>query len=199
MTDVQTRTNADTAPQHEEPTRPGTVPTRRAVLAGAGALGATCFLAACGTAAGSTTNANGTGFSNDPAPAGSKGADAGGGSTGGGAKSGGSTGGGATGGGAKSGGSSATVLAAVSDVPAGGGIITGDLVITQPQEGTFKAFSKVCTHAGCKVDKIDGGVIKCPCHGATFSIEDGSPTGGPATKPLQETKVKKDGDNIVKA
>jgi Rieske Fe-S protein len=189
MTDVQTRTGADTGHRHEEPAPPCAVPSRRAVLAGAGALGATCLLAACGTAASSTTNTNGSGFTDNPAPAGSKGADAGGGSTGGGGKS----------GGAKSGGSGATVLAAVADVPAGGGIIKGGLVITQPQKGTYKAFSKVCTHAGCDVNKVAGGVISCPCHGSTFSIEDGSPTGGPATKALAETKVKVDGDNIVQA
>jgi Rieske Fe-S protein len=78
-------------------------------------------------------------------------------------------------------------------------VITADYVITQPTAGTFKAFSKVCTHAGCDVSKVDAGVIKCPCHGSTFSIKDGSPTGGPATKALTETKVKKDGDNIVAA
>jgi Rieske Fe-S protein len=102
------------------------------------------------------------------------------------------------GGGGKSGGG-ATAVEAVAHVPTGCGVIKGDLVITQPQAGTFKAFSKVCTHAGCDVNKVDGGVISCPCHGSTFSIEDGSPTGGPATKPLAETKVKVDGGNVVKA
>jgi Rieske Fe-S protein len=184
MTDVQTRTDADTEHQHEEPTRSGTIPTRRAVLAGAGALGATCFLAACGTDTTSSTNTSGSDFTNNPAPAGSTGAAADGGTS---SKD------------AKSGGSGATALVAVADVPSGGGVIKGDLVITQPQAGTFKAFSKVCTHAGCDVNKVDGGVISCPCHGSTFSIEDGSPTGGPASKALPETKVKVDGDNVVKA
>jgi Rieske Fe-S protein len=185
MTDVQTRTDADTELQHEEPNRPGTIPTRRAVLAGAGALGATCLLAACGTDTTSSTNTSGSDFTNDPAPAGSSGAAAGGTGSSKATKSG--------------GGSGAKALAAVADVPSGGGVIKGDLVITQPQAGTFKAFSKVCTHAGCDVNKVDGGVISCPCHGSTFSIEDGSPTGGPAKKALPETKVKVDGDNIVEA
>jgi Rieske Fe-S protein len=187
MTDVQTRIDADTELPDEEPTGPGVIPSRRAVLAGVGALGATCFLAACGTSTGCSTTASGSGtgsdFSNTPAPAGSTGTVTSGGS---GSKT-------------TSGGSGATVLATKADVPSGGGIIKGDLVITQPTAGTFKAFSKVCTHAGCDVNKIDSGTIYCPCHGSTFSIKDGSVTGGPAPAPLPETKVKVDGDNIVKA
>ena len=73
-------------------------------------------------------------------------------------------------------------------------------MITQPAAGTFKAFSKVCTHQGCDVNKIDGGVISCPCHGSKFSIEDGSVDHRPGDqRPLAETKVKVDGDNIVTA
>ena len=178
MTDVQTTTDSEHTAEEAVGTR--LAPTRRCVLLGAGAVGATAVLAACGTS--STTNTNGTGFTNDPAPAGS--AEAGGGSTSGGGNTG-STGG--------------SALASVADVPEGGGIIAGDLVITQPTAGTFKAFSKVCTHAGCDVNKVDGGVISCPCHGSKFSIDTGEPTAGPAKKALPETKVKADGDNIVKA
>ncbi len=182
MTDVQTRPDAEiTAVQ---PACGGAGSSRRVVLAGATALGAGCLLAACGTDTGEagSNGSSGGDFSNNPAPAGSKGADTG--STSGG-DSGGDTGGAA--------------LALVADIPEGGGIIKGDYVITQPASGTFKAFSKVCTHAGCDVSKVDAGVITCPCHNSTFSIEDGSPTGGPATKPLAETKVTVDGDNIVAA
>jgi Rieske Fe-S protein len=175
MTDVQATTETE-LPADAESGLPGTGSTRRFVLLGAGAAGATAVLAACGTST-PTTN-NGDDFTNNPAPAGSSGADAGGGNTG-------STGG--------------SALAAVADVPEGGGVIKGDLVITQPTAGEFKAFSKVCTHAGCDVNKIDAGVISCPCHGSKFSVETGEPTAGPATKGLAETKVKVDGDNIVKA
>ena len=179
MTDVQTTT--ETEHTAEEPGRPGPGSPRRLVLLGAGAVGATAVLAACGTSP-SSTNSTGTDFSNNPAPAGSGAANANPGDSG---KSGGSTGG--------------SALATTADVPQGGGIITDKYVITQPTAGTFKAFSKVCTHAGCDVSKVDGGVISCPCHGSKFSIETGEPTTGPATKPLTETKVKVDGDNIVKA
>jgi Rieske Fe-S protein len=182
MTDVQTTTDTE-ACGHVETSPTGSTSTRRCVLLGAGAVGATAVLAACGTST-SSTGSNGSDFTNNPAPAGSA-PEAGGGSTGGG-----STGGGSTGGAA---------LAATADVPQGGGIISGDLVITQPVAGTYKAFSKVCTHAGCDVNKVDGGVISCPCHGSKFSIETGEPTAGPAKKALPETKVKVDGDNIVAA
>jgi Rieske Fe-S protein len=180
MTDVQTRTDAE--PQAAEHACPGHGAPRRAVLMGAGALGATCFLAACGTDTHTTTNPNGSEYADTPAPAGSKGADA----IGNGPAAGAKTTGGKT-------------LAAVADVPEGGGLIKGAYVITQPSQGTFKAFSKVCTHQGCDVNKVDGGVISCPCHGSTFSIEDGTPQGGPAVKALPEVKVKVAGDNVVTA
>jgi Rieske Fe-S protein len=180
MTDVQT---TETGLRDEAPCRSAATSTRRCMLLGAGAIGATAVLAACGTDT-STTNSNGSDFSDKPAPAGSTAA--GGGSTG---KTGGAT----------SGGGSGSVLAATADIPQGGGIIAGELVITQPVAGTYKAFSKVCTHAGCDVNKVDGGVISCPCHGSKFSIETGEPTAGPAKTGLPETVVKVDGQNIVAA
>lgn len=173
MTDVQTRTSTE---QHEECRRTGSTPTRRAVLTGAGALGATCLLAACGTDTSSGT-------ATPEPPAGSAAAPAGGAATTAPA----------------AGGGSSQALALVADVPEGGGVIKGDYVITQPTAGNFKAFSKKCTHQGCPVSEIDGGSIKCKCHNSDFSITDGAPTSGPAKTPLEEMKVKVDGDSIVAA
>jgi nitrite reductase/ring-hydroxylating ferredoxin subunit len=67
-------------------------------------------------------------------------------------------------------------IAKSSDIPVGGGVIfTRQLVVvTQPTAGQFKAFSAVCTHAGCTVGAISGGLIMCPCHGSEYSISDGS-------------------------
>jgi Rieske Fe-S protein len=179
MTDVQTTT--DTELPAQEPGRPGASSTRRVVLLGAGAAGATAILAACGTDS-SSTNTAGSDYSNDPAPAGSEGADAQGGGSG-----------------SNGGGSGGSTLAATADVPEGGGVIKADYVITQPKSGTFKAFTNVCPHAGCKVDKVDGGQILCPCHGSKFAIDTGARTAGPANKGLEEINIKVDGDNIVKA
>ncbi len=93
-----------------------------------------------------------------------------------------------------------TVLTTTAEVPVGGGIILAEegLVVTQPEEGTFKAFSSKCTHQGCEVTKV-ATTIDCPCHTSKFSISDGSPQSGPATSPLPETPVTVDGDNITTA
>ncbi|MEV6849838.1 Rieske (2Fe-2S) protein [Actinoplanes sp. NPDC051411] len=165
--------------------------TRRNVLLGAGAVGATAVLAACGTTGGA--NANGTDFSNNPAPAGSAGAQA----TGAGPV--GTAGPGGTAGPNAGDGGGSTPIAKTADVKVGSGIITTDYVITQPTAGQFKAFSKVCPHQGCDVNKVDGGVISCPCHGSQFSVKDGSVVTGPAAHGLTAKNVKVDGGNIVSA
>jgi Rieske Fe-S protein len=87
---------------------------------------------------------------------------------------------------------------ATSDVPVGGGVILddADYVVTQPAKGTFKAFSKICTHQGCKVGSVADGVIKCPCHGSEFSIEDGSVKHPPASKPLPESATTVSGSKV---
>lgn len=179
MTDVQTRPETDIAGAAgtDDKGSRSTTATRRIVLTGAGALGAGCFLAACGTdTSGTATGSNGGDFSDNPAPAGSATAPAGGSDS-----------------------ASGTVLVAAADVPEGGGVIEGDYVITQPEAGTYKAFSKICTHQGCPVNEVKDGQIICPCHASYFDVKDGSVISGPAKSPLPETEVKLDGDNIVTA
>ena len=79
-----------------------------------------------------------------------------------------------------------TTLGPTTDVPVGGGKLYRDqkIVVTQPAAGQFKAFSAVCTHAGCVVDGVKDGTIQCPCHGSEFKIADGSVANGPATAAL---------------
>ncbi len=94
-----------------------------------------------------------------------------------------------------------SVLAPTSDVPVGSGTIFPDekVVVTQPSEGDFKAFTAVCTHQGCLVGQVEGEEIQCPCHGSVFSIADGSVVNGPATSPLSEVAISVDGDQITLA
>ncbi|MGN6252727.1 MAG: Rieske (2Fe-2S) protein [Marmoricola sp.] len=82
-------------------------------------------------------------------------------------------------------------LGPASEVPVGGGHVFADkqVVVTQPKAGEYKAFSAVCTHAGCLVRSVADGQIRCPCHGSRFSITDGSVVGGPAPAPLPAVDV----------
>ena len=95
-------------------------------------------------------------------------------------------------------GSAPAALASTSQVPDGGGkIIDAErIVITQPQSGSFKAFSAICTHEGCFVDSVSNGTINCPCHGSKFSITDGAVVHGPATRPLPPIAINVEGTSI---
>ncbi|WP_329227234.1 Rieske (2Fe-2S) protein [Streptomyces sp. NBC_00111] len=89
-------------------------------------------------------------------------------------------------------------LTTASQIPAGGGKIFKDrkVVVTQPVAGEFKAFSAVCTHAGCIVSSVTDGTIDCACHGSRFSIEDGAVEQGPATRALPAERITVEGDSI---
>ncbi|HEX2357233.1 MAG TPA: Rieske (2Fe-2S) protein [Micromonosporaceae bacterium] len=151
--------------------------SRRGVLLGAGAVGASVVLAGCGgdSGNGGDTDAGGatTGPAATTAPAASS-----------------STAGGASGGFAKT-----------SDIPVGGGKVFAAerVVVTQPAAGTFKGFTTTCTHMACQVESVSGGTINCPCHGSMFSIADGSVKNGPAARPLPAKEIKVEGDEILMA
>ena len=95
----------------------------------------------------------------------------------------------------------AGALASVTDVPVGGGVVLAaqGLVVTQPQAGTFKAFSATCTHQGCTVNEVADGTINCPCHGSKFAVADGSPVAGPAKRALPAKSVAVQGNAVVLA
>ncbi|WP_371658980.1 Rieske (2Fe-2S) protein [Streptomyces sp. NBC_00280] len=89
-------------------------------------------------------------------------------------------------------------LATTADIPVGGGKIFKDeqVVVTQPKEGEFKAFTSICTHQQCPVANVTGGTINCTCHGSKFNITDGSVANPPATQPLAEKKITVAGKSI---
>src|ERR671937_24055 len=105
-------------------TGPGTQ-TRRALLAGAGAVGAGVVRAACGSD-------DGAGTGTAPPTSGGPGA----------------TGAGDAGGGNRD---SVGPLARTTDIPVGGGAVFASkgVVITQPEPGQFKGFDQICTPQGC--------------------------------------------------
>lgn len=90
-------------------------------------------------------------------------------------------------------------IAKAADIPVGGGKVYGDdmVVVTQPSQGAYKAFTAVCTHQGCTVSTVQNGLIKCACHGSEFKISDGSVQKGPADQPLTEYPVQVRNGGIV--
>ncbi|TYR53657.1 Rieske (2Fe-2S) protein [Streptomyces parvus] len=89
-------------------------------------------------------------------------------------------------------------LARTGDIPVGGGTVFKEqkVVVTQPAEGEFKAFSAVCTHQSCLVSTVSDGTINCPCHGSRFSITDAAVEAGPATRPLPAEQISVSGGAI---
>ncbi|MFI5707230.1 Rieske 2Fe-2S domain-containing protein [Kribbella sp. NPDC051620] len=160
-----------------------TLRDRRAVLRGAAVAGlagvSVPLLAACGGSddAGSTPSSGGTTSAPASAPTSAPSAPSSSGTP--------SSGGGGA------------VLGPTSDVPVGGGKVFDKIVVTQPKAGEFKAFTAVCTHAGCLVRTVENNTINCPCHGSKYSAEDGSVQGGPAPAPLAAIPVTVQGGNIL--
>ncbi|KAB8195056.1 Rieske 2Fe-2S domain-containing protein [Nonomuraea phyllanthi] len=146
--------------------------TRRTVVLGAGGAGLAAILTACASYGSPTTEANAEPPVEEPAEAASP-------------KK-------------KKAAAKSKALAATSDIPEGGGKVFENekIVVTQPAAGEFKAFTAVCTHAGCTVATVSNNTINCPCHGSKFNINDGSVADGPAGEPLAEKKITVDGDKI---
>lgn len=119
------------------------------------------------------------------ADAGSGGADSGSGGTG------------STDGGAATG--AGETVATASEVPVGGGTINSQaqVVVTQPEQGDYRAFSSVCPHQGCQVSEVADNVITCRCHGSRFSAETGDVEAGPARTGLAPVSISVEGDDIV--
>jgi len=89
-------------------------------------------------------------------------------------------------------------IASTTDIPVGGGLILAQeqVVITQPTEGEFKAFSSICTHQGCPVTEVEDGAIVCPCHDSHFDISTGEVVSGPARRSLAGRVVTVSGEDI---
>ncbi|MCH1770451.1 MULTISPECIES: cytochrome b/b6 domain-containing protein [Metallosphaera] len=71
-------------------------------------------------------------------------------------------------------------------------------ILVKLPNGQLKAYSAVCTHAGCTVGYLPGQqLIACPCHGAEFSPSNGGVIAGPAPYPLPQYLVTVDSSGNV--
>ena len=89
------------------------------------------------------------------------------------------------------------VTVPLSSVPVGAVTIAGQVIVTQPSEGEFVAFSAVCTHEHCLISRVEADTVVCTCHGSTFSSADGAVVKGPAQRPLDPRTVTSDGVNLT--
>ncbi|MBB1251961.1 Rieske (2Fe-2S) protein [Streptomyces alkaliterrae] len=156
--------------------------SRRAVLA-AGAAGLTAALTACGDS-GDSGPGYGGGNGRQENGTGNGGTETGGTETGGTPQ--------------EPGAEAGAELGPTSDIPVGQGKVFRDekVVVTQPTNGDFKAYSAVCTHENCLVSEVSGGTINCACHGSKFNVADGTVASGPAQRPLPPASITVDGNTI---
>ncbi|MEU0432362.1 Rieske (2Fe-2S) protein [Streptomyces sp. NPDC006290] len=91
------------------------------------------------------------------------------------------------------------VLGAQSEVAKGGAQLYQDqnVVVSRAENGSLKAFSSICTHAGCAINKLEGTTLVCPCHGSEFDATNGKVLRAPATVPLHELSVEEKNGKIV--
>lgn len=53
------------------------------------------------------------------------------------------------------------------------------------RDGAFVAYGQECTHLACAViPQPERGQLRCPCHNASFEINEGRPIAGPPRRPL---------------
>ncbi|HEV7907012.1 MAG TPA: Rieske (2Fe-2S) protein [Pseudonocardiaceae bacterium] len=95
-------------------------------------------------------------------------------------------------------------LAALADVPEGGGIVVDGpggkkLVLVRNSATAVKAYDATCTHKGSQVGAPASGVMTCPSHGSQFDAATGAVKKGPAVTALAEVQVTVQGDQVVLA
>ncbi|GAA3857999.1 Rieske 2Fe-2S domain-containing protein [Streptomyces sp. NPDC003631] len=90
-------------------------------------------------------------------------------------------------------------LGSENEVPKGGAKLYRDanVVVSRSADGSLKAYSTICTHAGCAINKLSGTTLVCPCHGSQFDAVSGKVVQAPATEPLSELPVEVKNGRIV--
>ena len=83
-----------------------------------------------------------------------------------------------------------------SDVPVGSALLVDGLIIAQPTEGNFVAYSQKCPHQGNLITKVEGDQVRCTVHNSVFDIRDGAVVEGPSRDPLEPAEVSESNGSI---
>ena len=92
-------------------------------------------------------------------------------------------------------------VAKASDIPVGRSVIIRlddvPVAVFHLDDGWY-AIEDVCAHDGGPVaeGRLEGGVIECPRHGATFDLKTGAALSFPAVAPVSTYPVRVVGDDV---
>ena len=77
-------------------------------------------------------------------------------------------------------------------------LITGaQLLVVNLGGNNFNALTSICTHTGCDRNwSFASSIFTCSCHGSRFNT-DGTVVTGPASSPLRNFPITKDGDTLT--
>lgn len=77
-------------------------------------------------------------------------------------------------------------LGAESEVAPGSSKLFWDhnIAVSRDEDGSFTAYSTLCTHASCPINRLKGTKLICPCHGSEFDATTGRVLREPAVAPL---------------
>ncbi len=91
---------------------------------------------------------------------------------------------------------------AKSDLAAGYGAVVelqGTRIAIFNVDETFYAVDDTCTHVGGPLSEgeLEGTMVTCPWHGATFDIKTGAVLGPPASDGVRSYEVKTEGEDVL--
>ena len=92
-------------------------------------------------------------------------------------------------------------VAETKDLPPGEAMsveVAGVAVALFNVNGSYYAIADTCTHAGGSLSEgeMDGTVVTCPLHGATFDVRSGNVLAAPAPTGVSSYQLEVDGNDI---
>ena len=92
-------------------------------------------------------------------------------------------------------------VAEINEVPPGTAKavdVEGHTIALFNVEGTYYAINDTCTHRGGPLSEgaVEGAIVTCPWHGATFDVTTGNVLGPPAAEGVASYRVQVDGNDI---